>query len=58
MIILKKHKSDIENYLELLGRLDYQELEMLLNDLYKFEADELFIQFTEMELLSRSKNFF
>ena len=55
---MKKNKTDIENYLELLSRLDYQELEMLLNDLYQFEADELFIQFTEMELLSRSKYLF
>ena len=46
-------KCDIDSFCEMLGRLSYIELEMILDDLYEFKADQIYCDLVEVELMSR-----
>ncbi|MFW5988296.1 MAG: hypothetical protein ACOCQA_02525 [bacterium] len=53
MIKPKNLVQEKDVFCEMLGRLQYRELELVLDSLYRYGADQLFVDLAQMELDSR-----
>lgn len=50
----KTEEMEKEKFLNLMGKLEKDEIEVILQDLKKYNADQIFIDCCELELESRN----